>query len=351
VAVNLDSDSDPLNVMAVNGADPAQGILASPNPHNECVMSNRPCGQPPVLPCLAMINPLQNDDLGGRSVLYPVDGALDPSERKCVEAMASGAALIAATQGSVARTCIHHTAVGDTQKLADPQRPMQLATPQACLTNDVARKIEKKNTQLFQRELAKCNLPDGPPPFGKVAAPSVIQAATGSSLDAISRIFSANLNAGVIALKASSPAANACQETVARHGAKLQSGVWKLAKKGLHNALVGRIDPATGVGPSEPVGGSLPLAAEMLALLVADPGARLATANGKLTQAIQSDCAGVSGLAALFPTCAPADPTTLASCVSSRSRCTACLGVAESLGISIGCDSFDDGAVNSSCVP
>lgn len=73
VAANLDTDNDPLNAMVINPADPFANLMVSPFPHNEAVMSNRPC---PVLPCLAMLFPLQNDDLAGRVVLYPDLSAL-----------------------------------------------------------------------------------------------------------------------------------------------------------------------------------------------------------------------------------------------------------------------------------
>jgi hypothetical protein len=71
VATNLDTDNDPLNAMIINPADPFADLMVSPFPDNEAVMSNRPCGEPPVLPCLALLNPLQNDDLAARDVLYP----------------------------------------------------------------------------------------------------------------------------------------------------------------------------------------------------------------------------------------------------------------------------------------
>jgi hypothetical protein len=71
-AANLDTDNDPLNPMVFDPADPFADLMVSAFPDNEAVMSNRPCGEPPVLPCLALLNPLQNDDLAGLEALYPV---------------------------------------------------------------------------------------------------------------------------------------------------------------------------------------------------------------------------------------------------------------------------------------
>jgi len=71
VAVNFDSDTNPLNPILVDALDPFAGLLISPFPDNAAVMSNRPCGDPPTV-CVALLNNLRPDDLGGRDVLYPV---------------------------------------------------------------------------------------------------------------------------------------------------------------------------------------------------------------------------------------------------------------------------------------
>lgn len=70
-AVNFDTDQDPQTPVPVDPADPFAGLAVSPFPDDEAVMSNRPCGEPPVLPCLALLNDLRPDDLSGRDVLYP----------------------------------------------------------------------------------------------------------------------------------------------------------------------------------------------------------------------------------------------------------------------------------------
>jgi hypothetical protein len=72
-AANLDTDSDPLNVMVINPADPFADLIVSPSRDDEAVMSSAPCLK---LPCAAMLFPLRNDDLGGRDVLYPDMSAL-----------------------------------------------------------------------------------------------------------------------------------------------------------------------------------------------------------------------------------------------------------------------------------
>jgi len=50
--------------------DPFSQIIVSPHPDNQTIMSNAPCGTPPVLCDAAFLTSLQPDDLGGLRVLY-----------------------------------------------------------------------------------------------------------------------------------------------------------------------------------------------------------------------------------------------------------------------------------------
>jgi hypothetical protein len=82
-AANLDTDNDPLNAMVINPADPFADLIVSPFRDNQAVMSAGPCEV--TLPCPAMLFPLQNDDLGGRDVLYPALGCPDVPDPVCTE--------------------------------------------------------------------------------------------------------------------------------------------------------------------------------------------------------------------------------------------------------------------------
>jgi len=69
---NFDTDGDPLNAMPIDPADPFSGLQVSPNTDGEAILSNRPCGEPLTEACSALFFvALQNDDRGGRDVLYP----------------------------------------------------------------------------------------------------------------------------------------------------------------------------------------------------------------------------------------------------------------------------------------
>ncbi len=75
--VHYDTDDDPFNRMVVDPNDPYAGIRPSLFPDNEALMSNAPCGIPPVLCAASSYTALRADDLNGRDVLYaPEPGAL-----------------------------------------------------------------------------------------------------------------------------------------------------------------------------------------------------------------------------------------------------------------------------------
>lgn len=69
--INLDTDFDPLNPMLIDPLDPFGDLLVSTFTDNESIMSNRACGGTTF--CASLVfTALQNDELGGRDVLYPV---------------------------------------------------------------------------------------------------------------------------------------------------------------------------------------------------------------------------------------------------------------------------------------
>jgi MYXO-CTERM domain-containing protein len=70
-AVHFDTDADPQTTIPPRLLDPYQDIVVADNPDFRVVMSNRPCGEPTMLPCDALTHDLQPDDLSGRNVLYP----------------------------------------------------------------------------------------------------------------------------------------------------------------------------------------------------------------------------------------------------------------------------------------
>jgi hypothetical protein len=77
IKTNFDTDTNPLNPMEINGADPFMGVIESNNRDAQAIMSNLPCGSPTVCPAVFFTS-LQNDDIGARDLLYPVDPANPP---------------------------------------------------------------------------------------------------------------------------------------------------------------------------------------------------------------------------------------------------------------------------------
>lgn len=72
-ATVYDTDDDPFNPMVIDPADPFADLIVATNTDDTAIMSNRPCGWPITAACPALFyTTLQNDDLGGRDVLYPI---------------------------------------------------------------------------------------------------------------------------------------------------------------------------------------------------------------------------------------------------------------------------------------
>lgn len=72
---NYDTDSDPLNVMLIDPDDPTAGLALSPNINPNSVVSNRPASFEALL-----FTSLQNDERGGRDVLYPLHAPECPGD-------------------------------------------------------------------------------------------------------------------------------------------------------------------------------------------------------------------------------------------------------------------------------
>lgn len=71
VEVNYDTDTDPLNPIAIDPRDPFADLIQSASADNMAIMSNAACGSGPE-PCPAFFfTSLRNDEIGGRDVLYP----------------------------------------------------------------------------------------------------------------------------------------------------------------------------------------------------------------------------------------------------------------------------------------
>jgi hypothetical protein len=89
---NIDTDSDPLNAMFIDPADPFGDLVFSANTDNEAIMSNRACGGTSFCPSLVFTS-LRPDDAGGRDALYPIP-IPEPSTGVLVAAALAGVAVV-----------------------------------------------------------------------------------------------------------------------------------------------------------------------------------------------------------------------------------------------------------------
>jgi hypothetical protein len=237
--------------------------------------------------------------------------------------------------------------------------PPQEQTAQACLGNDVHGRLAKQIAKLAQREADRCLAePRQLPDFGYSGSATTASAAETQALGLVADLFGPDLDAAVVLAPWFNPGADPkgarCQEEVLTRTRILLHTLWKQALKAKKNALLGRKDRLTGVGPDAPVESAAQLQDEILAFLSADPQQRVSKAALKLGEKAALKCgdAGVvTPLADMFGgECAgPANPTELATCAEERARCRFCKSLNAIDGLGMDCEDFDNGVADLSC--
>ena len=71
-SANFDTDFNPFNFMLIDPTRAGHNLIKSANIDPEAIMTPRPCGAPVIICAATFFTSLQNDDIGGRDVLYPV---------------------------------------------------------------------------------------------------------------------------------------------------------------------------------------------------------------------------------------------------------------------------------------
>jgi hypothetical protein len=162
-------------------------------------------------------------------------------------------------------------------------------------------------------------------------------AAENGANDVTHDLFGATVN--VSAVKAT----RRCQKIVSKMAGKLLVDRWKVFRKCKKDDFTSISDDtdlvATCAGPPQP-----------------DPKDKIGKREALLAQKVSKVCLGkgVTSLGTVFPgACSSAPDLGFATCVAEAVACRFCQSINRTDAISppLGCDSFDDGAVNSSCSP
>jgi hypothetical protein len=242
-------------------------------------------------------------------------------------------------QGSESLKCVKFAARDANDKLGIPP---QTQTAQECLTNDVTGKVQRKFGILTKRDAAKCLAePQQLPDFGYVGALGAGSVTLAESLALTAELFGPDLDAALV-IKDQDKEGAKCQDVAHRSAYRVFDTVTKEVEKGVHYALRGKTTPQADSGEM--------LSSAARDFINSDAKDRIAKAEWKLTDKIERACQG--DLASLFPgTCSggAGTPLGLAQCADEAARCRGCKA-AEGFGaLTLDCEEFDNGLVDSSC--
>jgi hypothetical protein len=242
-------------------------------------------------------------------------------------------------QGKESVRCEKFAARGATNSLGFPP---QVQTAQACLTNDVKGRVQRRFDRLANRDVFKCLVkPEQFPDFGYVGWPVAGSAAQLESLTMTADLFGPDLDAALV-LKSEDKVGAKCRELVHNWSRQVFKAVAKEVQRSVDHSLRGKTLPQAN---SESV---LSLAAQDA--IEADSRSRIAKAESRLTTRLERSCEG--DLVSLFPgTCSGRAGTALdlAQCVNEVARCRGCNAAAGLALLTLDCDGFDNDLADSSC--
>jgi acetyl esterase/lipase len=276
-------------------------------------------------------------------------------QRRCTIEVHKRSAAIAKEQGKVSVSCVQHWA---RQKLERIALDGQDASPQACLTNDVRKRVGKRIAQLAGKELDRCT--DPLPEFAYATGAASGSAARDSALALIADILGPDLDLTVVVADpdlGGDPKGSRCQIEAMKRTQRVYDNLWRFALKAKKKALDGK-DRLTGGDLEAPVGSTLELQAEVLAFLATNKRAVIAAGRdeARLRVRVQNRCNAAADppttpMADLLPgKCGgAADWDTLSTCLIERARCRFCEASHAVDGASLNCDGFDNGVVDLSC--
>jgi cysteine-rich repeat protein len=244
---------------------------------------------------------------------------LSNSDQACVNALNKGGQKVLLSQGKDNTSCIKD----------DGNEKLTGMTADMCLTADRKGKVLKAETKTADLESKKCS---GTPPYGKTNAATVNTAAKGEDLSLVVDVFGPDLDAVIL----TDPAGKSCQGIVSKTYEKFAATY----AKEYNTCKKTRMKD-----------GSIMNEPGMEACLGQDPKGKITKASDKMLDGLDKKCVGVN-LATAFPgECVSAAGAngTFRDCVRSAAICHVCLAVNEMDAIARGCDTLDDGVLNSTC--
>lgn len=264
-----------------------------------------------------------------------------PNQQKCINAMNKNGSKLNDAQCIDNRACIKDHG----------QERLGAMTAEACLTADRLGKIAKREGKTSAHETAFCTgtIPPTVPDFAKTDSNTVNAAAVASSIDMLHDIFGNPVDGG-LAVCSLAPEECYCQRFMSKWIHKLHSTMPRIFRKCKKAALK--------VGKDPFFNGAMSAAdiedcwddPSILISVAANPNNQIGKITANLSAEYQTLCVDQGVDTTVFPGC-PGGGSASLDCVVDRVECRTCLMVNAMDNLAIDCDTFDNGAADSSCVP
>jgi hypothetical protein len=253
------------------------------------------------------------------------------AQQKCINTLNKDGAAVAKAQGAQNRACIKAAGAGT------------IGTPALnCFDSDPKLKITKANAKTTKDNTKLCT--ETPPDFAYTDDNAVNNGGRGGRLNLIVSLFGNPMDYDtVLASCTTSPAACACQAKIYADANKLADAKLGIFLKCKQAALKAGATSVTAIedcvyDPATP--GSI----------AADTKGTIQKSVAKITADVISKCDD-EGVTTAFPgNCTSLSGSALGQCIDTIVECRTCQAIVRMDDLTIDCDLFDDGAVNSSCV-
>ncbi len=251
--------------------------------------------------------------------------AQSKQQQACINKLNKDSSAVAMAQGKENRACLKNAGKG---KLT--------GTAEDCLTLDPKQKVLKKRDKTVADQAKFCGQA---PDFGFTGAATLNNAAVQAKLDLLADLFGSPLDTAVISC-AADKAGCICQQKILLNAEKIAVTKVKEFLKCKKQALKSGATTATALENCVADAGTA-------GSVAADSKQKIQKKVAKLGADVDAKCSGVSG--AVAGTCSALTGAALATCIDVQIECRVCQMINEVDDISVNCDLFDDGAVNTSC--
>jgi hypothetical protein len=222
--------------------------------------------------------------------------------------------------------------------LKDYQNGKLIGTVDDCLSDDRKGKVQKAKDKTVKDDTKLCVSLVPQPPFAYTGAAIVNDAAVAGPLDLIHAIFGSPVDNAPLLTKDANKETAKCQMEMLKQANKVEDAVLKELVKAKKKAIKGSV-----VDSAE--------ALEVALAAVLSSNKNVTNKQNQLFKKVDGKCESLQALpSTVFPgACADTDLGVVENCVIDAARCVACLKMNAFDGLALGCDQWDNQALDGSC--